>query len=60
MAKKIYRSIRDRMIAGVCGGIGEYFNIDSTIVRLVFLLLLFGMGGGLFAYIICWILIPER
>ncbi|MFW6281938.1 MAG: PspC domain-containing protein [bacterium] len=59
MAKRIYRSVRDRMIGGVCGGIAEYFDIDSTIVRLVFVLLFFGYGTGLLAYIIGWIIIPE-
>ncbi len=56
---KLYRSIRDRMVAGVCGGIAEYFKIDSTIVRIIFLFLLLGRGGGLLAYIIAWIVIPE-
>lgn len=59
MAKKLFRSVRDRMIAGVCGGIAEYFNIDSTLVRLVFLLLVFGIGGGLIAYIVAWIVVPD-
>ena len=56
---KLYRSVRDRMIAGVCGGLAEYFNIDSTIVRIIFLLLIFGEGAGLIAYIFAWVVIPE-
>ncbi|MFW6029590.1 MAG: PspC domain-containing protein [Halanaerobiales bacterium] len=59
--KKIYRSREDKMIGGVCGGIAEYFDIDSTIVRLVFLLLLLSPNGfGLLLYIIPWIIIPEK
>ncbi len=56
--KKLYKSKIDRKICGVCGGIGEYFNIDPTIIRLIFIL--FGLsGGGLLAYIIAAIIIPE-
>ncbi|MEJ6950639.1 PspC domain-containing protein [Natronospora cellulosivora (SeqCode)] len=59
--KKIYRSRDDKIIAGVCGGIAEYFDIDSTIVRLVFLLFLLSPNGvGILAYIIPWIIIPEK
>ena len=56
--KKLYRSAKDKMIGGVCGGLGEYFNIDSTIVRLAFILL--GLcAGGLIAYIAALIIVPE-
>jgi len=58
--KKLYRSKKNRMIAGVCGGIAEYFAIDPTVVRLGWVLLTFLGGSGLLAYIICWIVIPER
>lgn len=57
--KRLYRSRKNRAIGGVCGGIGEYFGIDSVAVRLVFLILLF-FGGGLILYLIFWIVIPER
>jgi phage shock protein C len=60
MEKKLLRSKKSRMIAGVCGGFGEYFNIDPTIMRLVAVALIFASGAGLIAYIICWIIIPER
>ncbi len=60
MKKKIYRSRKDRMIGGVCGGIAEYFEIDSTLVRLAFLVILLARGAGLLAYIIAWIIIPEK
>ena len=58
--KKLYRSKRNRLIAGVCGGLGKYFNIDPTIVRLVWLLFIFAGGSGILAYLIAWIIIPER
>lgn len=60
MTKRLYRSRKDRMIAGVCGGIGEYLNIDPTLVRLAFLLLAIWGGGGVLAYLIAWIVIPEE
>jgi len=60
MEKKLYRSRTDRMIGGVCGGFGDYFNIDSTLVRLIMVVLIFAKGIGLLAYIVGWILIPER
>jgi len=60
MEKKLYRSKKNRMIAGVCGGLGEYFNIDPTIMRLAAVALIFASGAGLIAYIIGWIIIPER
>lgn len=59
MTKKLYRSRRDRVFAGVCGGIGEYFDIDSSLVRILWVLLILGAGTGLLAYIICTIIIPE-
>ena len=56
--KKLYRSKTQRMLCGVCGGIGEYFNIDPTLIRLLFVL--FGCaGGGILAYIIAAIIIPD-
>lgn len=58
--KKLYLSQEDKMIAGVCGGIAEYLNIDAIWVRLVFLITMFTSGVGLIAYIIFWILVPEN
>jgi len=62
MEKKLYRSKTNKMIAGVCGGIGEYFNIDPTLVRLAWVLLSIPMAlfGGVLAYIIAAIIIPIR
>lgn len=60
MVKKLYRSTTDQMIAGVCGGLAEYFEIDSTLVRILFLALLIFGGGGVIIYIIMWIVVPKR
>jgi len=59
MQKKLYRSTKSSMIGGVCGGLGEYFNIDPTIVRLLAILLVFAEGIGLLLYIIAWIIVPR-
>ncbi|KPL01553.1 MAG: hypothetical protein AMJ90_07645 [candidate division Zixibacteria bacterium SM23_73_2] len=60
MAKKLYRSKTNSMIAGVCGGLAEYFDIDPTIVRLVAVLLILAQGVGAIGYIIAWIIVPQR
>jgi len=60
MNKKLVRSLEDRKIAGVCGGIAEYFELDSTIIRLGFVFLALIFGGGLIAYLISWLVIPEK
>lgn len=60
MTKRLYRSTKDRMIAGVCGGIAEYFNIDPTIVRVIAVLLLLPGGfPGLVPYLVLWIIVPK-
>jgi phage shock protein C len=60
MAKRLYRSRDDRMIAGVCGGLAEYFDIDPVIVRIIaFILLLPGGLPGFVPYILLWIIVPE-
>ncbi len=60
MAKKLYRSIDDKKIAGVCGGLGEYFDIDPTIIRLALVALVLAAGSGVLAYILAWIIVPEQ
>ena len=62
MAKKLYLSDVDKKLAGVCGGIGEYFNIDSTLIRLgwVFLSIPTAFFGGIIAYFIAAAIIPRR
>jgi phage shock protein PspC (stress-responsive transcriptional regulator) len=57
--KKFTRSLTDRKIAGVCGGLGAYFNIDPTIVRILFICLLIFGGSGVLLYLIFWIVSPE-
>lgn len=57
---KLYRSKKSRIIAGVCGGIGEYFKVDPTLIRLLWLLISIMGGSGIVAYIIAWIIIPEE
>ena len=59
MNKKLYRSNTNRMICGVCGGVGEYFDIDATLIRLVWALFAC-TGGGLLAYIIAAIIVPDQ
>ncbi len=58
--RKLMRSRTDRKIAGVCAGFAEYFDLDVTVVRVVWLIVAFFGGGGLLAYIIAWIVIPEE
>ena len=62
MDKKLYLSEADKKISGVCGGIGEYFDIDSTLVRLGWVVLtVFSAGiGGLLVYIVASIVIPKQ
>jgi len=58
--KRLYRSVEDRMVGGVCAGIADFFDIDPTIVRLIFVLGFFASVSGLFwAYIIMMIVVPE-
>ena len=58
MSKKIYRS-RDKMIGGVCAGIGEYFDVDPTVVRLLWVLAVLMGGAGIVVYLAAWIIIPQ-
>jgi phage shock protein C len=59
--KKLYRaSEKDSMIAGVCAGVADYFGIDPTLVRLLWILFIFGWGFGIFAYLVGWIIMPRR
>jgi phage shock protein C len=57
--KKLYRSDTDKMLCGVCGGIAEYFNVDSTLIRLLWAVLAC-TGAGIMAYFIAAIIIPRR
>lgn len=59
MEKRLYRSRNNRMVAGVCGGIAEYFCVDPTLIRLAWVLFACVAGSGLIAYLICAIVIPN-
>lgn len=57
--KRLFRSRKDRKIAGVCGGLADYFNVDPTWVRLAFILLcLVGLGTFIIVYMLFWIVVP--
>lgn len=60
--KRLYRSNRDAMLGGVCGGLAEYFNLDPTIVRLLFVLLAFvtALFPALLVYFILWVIVPRN
>lgn len=60
MEKKLYRSRTDKSIAGVCGGLGKYFDIDPTIIRLAWVFAIFFAGGGIFAYLIAMLIVPQE
>ena len=58
--KKLYRSMADKKLCGVCGGLGEYFEVDPTLIRLLWVIFTFMGGAGLLAYIICAIIVPQQ
>ncbi len=59
--KRLYRSRDNRMVAGVCAGLGKYFNIDPTVVRLIFVLgAFFGLGSLVVVYLILLLVVPEE
>lgn len=58
--RRLYRSRTDRILGGVCGGLGEYLGIDSNLIRIVWILLSFVYGVAIIIYIIAWILLPEK
>ena len=60
MEKKLYKSTTDKKIAGVCGGVAEYFGLDSTLVRIGYAALFIFAGTGLLLYIICALVMPNE
>ncbi|ALX50362.1 PspC domain-containing protein [Lentibacillus amyloliquefaciens] len=60
MNERLYRSNSERMIKGICGGLAEYFNIDPTIIRLLFVALAFAGGASIYAYLIGIFVIPNE
>ena len=60
MEKRLYLSETNKKIAGVCGGVGEYFNMDPTLVRLICVAIALMAGTGILVYIIAWAIIPHQ
>ncbi len=58
MERRLYRSRRDAMVGGVCGGLAQYMNVDPTIIRLVFVLMAILGGHGILVYLILWLIVP--
>jgi phage shock protein C len=58
--RKLYRSRTDRKLAGVCGGLAQYFNADVTLIRVLFVVLALLGGPGLVMYLVLWIIVPEE
>jgi phage shock protein C len=58
--KKLYRSVKNRMLGGVCGGLGEFFGIDPTIIRLLWAFATIFFGVNILIYLVGWIIIPEE
>lgn len=59
--KRLYRSRTERLLGGVCGGIGQYYDTDPNLIRILWVVLtLLSVGIGVIAYIVAWILIPEE
>jgi len=59
--KRLYRSRKERMLGGVCGGLGEHLDVDPTIIRVIWAVAaLLTIGTGILAYVIAWVLIPEE
>jgi phage shock protein C len=58
--RKLYRSKTDRKVAGVCGGLAQYFNIDATLIRVLFVVLAILGGSGLVLYLALWIIVPTE
>ncbi len=59
MNRKLYKSNQNKMIAGVCGGLGEFFDVDPTLIRLLWVIFSLAAGSGLLVYIASAIIIPE-
>jgi len=58
--KRLFRSVNDRILGGVCGGLGNFFTIDPVLVRVLWAVSFFVGGVGFLAYLIAWIIIPEE
>lgn len=58
-SKRLYRSMDNRLLAGVCSGLGEYFEIDPVIIRIIWIILIIG-GYGILLYLLFWLIIPRK
>jgi phage shock protein PspC (stress-responsive transcriptional regulator) len=58
--KRLLRSKTNRVLGGVCGGLGDYFNVDPVVVRIAWVIFSFAGGSGVLAYLIAWAIIPEE
>jgi phage shock protein C len=58
--RKLYRSRTDRKIAGVCGGLASYFNVDPTLIRVLFVVLAVVGGSGVILYLALWLIVPNQ
>ncbi len=58
--KKLYRSRDDKFLAGVCGGLADYFNMDSNLIRILWIILILFKGAGVLVYLIAWLIIPGE
>lgn len=58
--KRLTRDTRNKLIGGVCSGLANYLDVDPTIVRVVWVLLILGAGFGALAYLVCWLVIPAN
>lgn len=57
--RRLYRDDDSRILGGVCSGLAYYFNIDVVLVRVIFIMIFFGLGAGLLAYLILWVVVPP-
>ena len=60
MEKRLVRNVQDKKIAGVCAGLAKYFNIDPTLVRVLWIISVCALGTGILAYAVCWFVMPEE
>jgi phage shock protein PspC (stress-responsive transcriptional regulator) len=58
MERRLYRSRDEKMIGGVCGGLAEYFNVDPTLVRLIWVIITLVGGAGVLLYVVLWVIMP--
>ncbi|EJQ99142.1 MULTISPECIES: PspC domain-containing protein [Bacillus] len=59
MSKKLCKSETDKMLFGICGGLGEYFDISSTLIRIIWVIAILCFGTGFLVYLICLLLMPR-